>query len=240
MLTITDYILLIVTAVSACNGWRRGFLRSLAGPLSLVVCSIFSFLYFQKTHNLLLSLLLGALGPFLLNIILSSFLGIWQKTANENKPISPSSRILGGFFNGSWNICILILFLILILLTPANLFGLTKVRNDISHSLTFSFLNQFMPDHRPLLDHFPNTARVFQDPLKLKAVESSQEYQDLMHDDKIQNILSDKNLIEQIRQGEVAKVLNNPKIQEVSQDQELIKKFFALEKNLLKESSAEK
>lgn len=169
LLTTTDYIVLIVVGLSALHGWSRGFLRSLLGPFSLILGSIFSFFYFQRTHNLFLSLLLCVLGPLLLNILFALFLG-GKKTTSEDQPISSNSRALGALFNVSWNAGLLILFLFCILMIPANVFGLTKIQDDIRRSVAF---------------------------------------------------------------GEMTKVLSNPKIQEISQDKELIKKFLDLESSIL-------
>jgi len=234
LLTITDYIVLIVVSLSTFNGWRRGFLRSLLGPLSLVLCSVLSFVYFQKTHNLFWSLLLCVLGPLLLNILLPLLLKIGQKTAPEDKSISSSSRILGALFNLSWNTGTLILFLVWILMLPANVFGLAKIHSDINGSMTISLLNQLLPNYLPLVDHFQNTWRVLNDPKERKMIESSPEYTALSQDEKIQGILADQDLIDQIRRGEMAKILSNPKIQEIFQDKELIKKFLALENSILR------
>jgi len=234
LLTITDYIVLVVVSLSTLNGWRRGFLRSLLGPLSLVVCSVLSFVYFQKTHNLFWSLLLCILGPLLLNILLALLLRSGQKTDEEGQSISSGSRILGALFNLSWNTGILILFLVWILMIPANVFGLAKIHSDINGSMTISLLNQRLPNHLPLVDHFQNTWRVLNNPKERKMIESSLEYKAIAQDEKIQGILADQNLIGQIHRGEMTKVLSNPNIQEIFQDKELIKKFLALENSILR------
>ena len=119
------------------------------------------------------------------------------------------------------------------LLIPARVFGLTKIHNDISRSLTFAFFHQLIPDHLPAIDHFQNTWRVLNDPTERQAIESSPEYKAVSEDNKIQSILTDQDLLEQIHRGEMDKVLGNPKIQEIFQDKELLKKFLALESSLL-------
>ncbi|HLD70212.1 MAG TPA: CvpA family protein [Candidatus Omnitrophota bacterium] len=237
MLTITDYIVLIVVGLSTLNGWRRGFLRSILGPLALILCSFFSLIYFQITHNLFLTLLFGILGPILLNILFALLLGSGKKTTPENQSISSISRILGALFNFSWNTGLLILFLVWILIIPANVFGLAKIHSDINRSLTISLLNKLLPDRLPMVERFQNTWNVLNDPKKRGAIESSLEYKAIAQDQKIQNILADQNLIEQIRRGEIAKVLSNPKIREISQDKELIKKFLDLESSILRKES---
>jgi len=117
---------------------------------------------------------------------------------------------------------------------PANVFGLAKIHSDINGSMTISLLNQLLPNYLPLVDHFQNTWRVLNDPKERKMIESSPEYTALSQDEKIQGILADQDLIDQIRRGEMAKILSNPKIQEIFQDKELIKKFLALENSILR------
>lgn len=232
LLTTTDYIVLIVVGLSALHGWSQGFLRSILGPVALVLCSFLAFLYFQTTHNLFGALLFGTLGPILLNVLFALLLG-GKKTNPDDQPISSNSRALGALFNLSWNTGLLILFLFCILLIPANAFGLTKIHSDINRSATISLLNKLLPKHLPPVEHFQKTLNVLKDPKERGAIESSAEYKAIAQDQKIKNILTDQNLIEQIRRGEMAKVLSNPKIQELSHDKELIKKFLDLESSVL-------
>lgn len=231
LLTITDYILLAVVILSTTHGWRRGFLRSILGPFSLVACLIFSFFYFQITHNFLVSLLLCVFGPILLNILLALFLGLWSKPPKDES-LSLLSRMLGAFFSLSWNTALLILFLAWILLIPADVWGFKKIQDNISRSRSLLIFNQLLPI--PPVDHFQNTWRAIHDPAQRKDIESSPEYKAISEDKKIRAILADETLIEEIRKGEIAKVIGNPKIQEIFQDPELLKKFLALESSLLR------
>lgn len=237
LLTMTDYIVLAVVILSTIHGWRWGFLRSILGPFSLVVCLIFSFFYFQITHNFLLSLLLCVFGPVLLNILLALFLGLWPKPPKDES-LSLLSRMLGAFFSLSWNTALLILFLAWILLIPAHVLGLTKIQDAISRSRSLLIFNQFLPI--PAVDHFQNTWRAINDPQQRKAIESSPEYKALAEDQKIQAVLADEVLVEQIRKGDMAKVIGHPKIQAIFQDEELIKKFFAFQGSLLRKEPPRK
>ena len=77
-------------------------------------------------------------------------------------------------------------------------------------------------------------------PEERKVIESSPEYKAISQDEKIQSILADQDLMDQIRRGEMAKVLSNSKIQKIFQDQRLVKKFLALESSILRKEPPQK
>jgi len=88
-----DIIIVIFLLYLAVSGWLAGFTRTLIGPLALALGIGVGVIYFQKTHNALLTFSIITLSPILIGIIFSVFLFIWNKTVARNKPIAPSSRI---------------------------------------------------------------------------------------------------------------------------------------------------
>jgi len=236
--SITDYLVLFLLIFGAWHGWRYGVVRSLIYPFSFLISCIVSILYFQKSHNLGLSLLIGIFGPIAVNILLSFILTIWQKTANCNQPPLLLSRVLGCFLNPLWNISILFVLLVFIARLPSiNLLQFKRIQDDINHSLTFSWLDQYVLKDIPSLKQFSNTLTILKDPAHAKALASTKEYQTLINDEKIQNILSDETLRQQIQNGDIGKLLTNPKIQIILKDPELLEKFGNLEKVLMKQKN---
>ena len=63
LMTITDLIVIVLSAFYFWNGWRKGFLHSLLGPASVVVCFGAAFLYYQQTHNIFVSFMISCFGP---------------------------------------------------------------------------------------------------------------------------------------------------------------------------------
>ena len=123
-MAITDAIVAVILIYSSWDGWRRGFLRTLLGPVSLLLATIVSYFYYNFTHDFLKSLLIGLIGPFVLNIILAVVLTLWNKTVNQNQKANNFSRAWGGLFNLVWMGGIILLTLVLLVFMPPNTFGI--------------------------------------------------------------------------------------------------------------------
>ena len=237
MLAITDYAVLFLLIFFVCNGWRSGVARSILHPLSFLISGIVGIIYYQVTKNLAISLVIGVTGSIIINLLFSLILTIWQKTANKNQPPSLASSLLGGVFNLLWNFSILFVFLILLTKLPStNFLKLKDIQNDIAHSFIFSRLNNGVSKEIPSVHQFNHALNVLKDPSHSEKITSTKEYQALINDEDIQNILADETLKQQIHDGNVGKLITNPKIQMIFQSPQLLQKFANFEKLLWKEN----
>ena len=236
MISITDGIILVVAIFSFWSGWQKGLMRTLLGPLSLLIGTIASYLYYSFTHKVLNSLLIGLIGPIVLNIILSLLLSVWNKTVDNNQKTTRLSRVAGGFLNILWTGGLIVLVLILIVMIPPHVFGLEMIKADLNRSAAYCLIRQFMKDKVPASNTMENTLNVF-NPAQLKTIQDTPEYKTLMADEKIQSILSNEETMQQIRRKNIAKLLANPEFLKLFQDEQLMKKILDMNLRLLKEGS---
>lgn len=232
----TDGLILIVMLFSFWRGWQKGLLRTLLGPLSLFVGTIASYLYYSYKHDFLISILIGLLGPIVLNIILSVLLSIWNKTVDRNQKATNFSRAGGGFLNLFWTSGLVVLVLILLAMLPPHVFGLDKFKADLNRSISYSLVQQFIQDKVPPQNKMENTLNVF-NPGQLKTIKDTKEYKTLMEDKKVQAILSNEETMKQIQRKDFAKLLSNAEFLKIFQDEQLMKKIMDLNMRVLKEGS---
>ena len=76
---------------------------------------------------------------------------------------------------------------------------------------------------------------IFQNPDKLQQFQSTKEFKALMTDDNLKEIFSDKEIVEQLQNKDYGKLLTNPKIQSIFQNEQVLKKMFALNKKIMTE-----
>ena len=88
-MTLTDFTILILSLFLLSRGSERGFMRSLMDPVSLIIATIVCILYYQATRDLIVTLLIGLLGPILLNYIFKAILQTYATATNTN--IAPAS-----------------------------------------------------------------------------------------------------------------------------------------------------
>ena len=141
MITITDGALLLISLYSFWAGWQRGLFRALLGPLSLGIATAASYLYYVATKQMIISLLIGLIGPVVLNIVLSVVLSVWNKTVNQDQKLSSVSRTFGGIFNLVWADGLCLLVLIFLMVIPPLVPGIDKIQDDLNRSLTYSLVH---------------------------------------------------------------------------------------------------
>jgi len=236
---ITDYIIVAAILYLFYKGWSKGLLRTLLGPLSLVICCVAGFAYYQKTQNLSISLLISIIGPFILTMLTSLGLKFWRKAVSDKTAPSLSSSLMGSMFSILWGGSYIVLILFTIKMIPPQVFSFRsvwyeKVQNDVTSSKSYAILDGLIKDRMPAASlDLKKIALMMQDPSFIEQFESTEEFQNLVEDKRLKAIFSDEETAELIRSKNYIKILSNPKIQAVFQDQELLEKMFALNKRIM-------
>src|SRR3989344_5524128 len=98
----TDSIILALTLFFSYRGWSQGLLRTLIGPIALLLGCIMAVIHYSQNHNIIMAFAISVVAPMLLNLSLSFVLTIWNKTINTDKTISPASRAWGAGLCALW------------------------------------------------------------------------------------------------------------------------------------------
>ncbi len=138
---ITDYIAAAVLLFFFFTGWRKGFFKTILGPITMIVGCVMGYLYYQKTHNMAVSLGICIIGPFMINFLVSLVLKIWHKAVNDDAPLALMSRLFGGAFSLFWGSCYLVMTLILIGIVPIRIGWFEKVQDDVLASKSYAFID---------------------------------------------------------------------------------------------------
>lgn len=233
-LAITDYITLLAILYFAQKGWRKGLMRMVLGPVSLAAGIIIGVVYYHKSHNMTISFLAGAVSPFIIRFLATLILALWVKSSNEKPSLSTSSRLTGCAFSILWGGCYLAVFLILFGLAPLRLGPLGKIHTDVTGSKSYALLNRWIGKKSPLAStNLTKISNVLRDPRQLEQYKTTEEFNSLMEDKQLQDILADEEIAVQLNKQDYAKLLTNPKIQAIFQDEQMVKKIMALNKVIL-------
>ncbi len=225
MISLTDVVIIALTVYFFVAGWLKGVLRTLIGPISMIVSLIAGQIYFHQTHHMVLSLAILVFGPIILTIVFSIILTLWHKVVDKGESLSPASRLAGGFLNVSWGIALIVFALALVVFIPENIPGLKGFKEGVVNSKSYAFVERWIKNKIPYLPGIENTIAVSQNPEQLEKLQSTTEYHTLFNDEKIQEILSDEETLNQIKDKDFAKLLTNPKIMTLLDDEELLKKL---------------
>jgi hypothetical protein len=231
----TDICILIISAYYFIGGWQKGFLRTIFGPIALILGSILSYYYYKQTGNLVISILIGLIVPFALNIILSLMIGIWQKSNDEEKEMFTLGSLLGAICNLVWGLTITSLMIFLFLLVPLQISTLQQCQENIHQSQYYSFLNKkFSLDLRKDAMGLDSIQEILKDPKKIERLQNSDGFQALINDERMQKIFNNEKTVSDMKSNNFGELLKNPDFMQLLNDQELTAKILKAYKDMIK------
>lgn len=223
-MTVTDVATLLLSIFFLVRGASRGFLNSLTGPFSIIAASAISIIYYQTTRDIIASLLIGLISPWILNLLLKFLIKILVKATTDTKQPRLSSRLGGALLTFAWGWVFIILTLILLTVLPPWGETLTTIHDDVSSSASYIYIA------KPLEEHFFATSK--QNATAVTSETSSSDVKSLIEDPRFQKVLKDPDIQKEIDARDIAKLMNNPKIidlvQQIMNDPAAMKKVFAL------------
>ena len=199
----TDATILIILAIIIANGAHQGFLRSLGGPLSLLIGLILGTTGYILTKNILSGLLIGILATFLLTWLINSV--IRARFSDTSSRLTIIGRIAGGTINLLWGGSILFLFLLILTLIPLKRFGLISFAQDMDRSFTYTTIAKMLSSLPP----------------SKKQIDPA-----LANDPRIQNLLNDPAIHQSAEIRDFRQLLANPTVAAVTKDPSLLLKLF--------------
>lgn len=221
---ITDLIVILVIAFLLWRGSSRGILQSLIGPFAFITATAGAYLYYQSTHNILISLAIGILGPMVLYWTLLILLrSIAKLLGGETQP-NILSRIAGAAVTTAWGLIIFIPIIIMLSLFPNFHPKIKEMTTDIKNSRTYASIRPYLkwlnlPEDKAQVVAAPSVHK--SKPIHTNALAEIQE------DKHMQELLNDPVLKEALEQKNYAALLSNPKIMQMAQDPEFVKKLMA-------------
>jgi len=126
--------------------------------------------------------------------------------------------------------------IILLTLAPLKFAQFKKVRNNITQSKYYALINKISGGKAATASlDIQKIAKIFQDPSKMKNLESTKEFQNLQKSDKFMALVNDPEIIKQSEEKNILAIAKNPKVLELLKDKDLMSQLFAFQKNLINE-----
>ena len=228
-MSITDAISALISLLFACNGWNKGILRIILGPIAMIAASVASYAYYQATQNILISLVIGLFGPFIIKLGLELLLRLWKDNRRSLEP-QLVSRALGATAGFLWGACIIVLTVVLIAVVPLpdSMASLQKIQNDVKRSFIYTRL-PFSFGQNSTGGQTADTLKLLNNEQFAETIKNSGEYKTLMDDPDIQALITDEETIKQIEKKDLGKLLTNSKFQKILQDPKLLQKMINLQ-----------
>ncbi len=222
-MTVTDILTLILSIVFLMVGASRGFLQSLMGPVAMIVATIISIIYYQCTANIVVSLLIGLLGPILISLILKFLLRTWTVVTNSDIKPDALSAMAGAVLTFIWGWIFIIFTLILLTVLPLWGDAFTAIHRDVAKSSSYAMASHV--EDRLFSGSKQNVTAV-------ASVASAADAKSLAQDPRFQAVLQDPDIQKDIEAHDIVKLMRNPKmmklVQQLMSDPVAMKKLMAL------------
>ena len=219
---ITDFITFFLSLFFLARGAMRGFVQSLTLPFSIIVTTVLSIIYFQLTKEIILSLVIGLIGPFLMDFALKLLLITFAKATNTEIKPNALSRLGGSLLTLAWGWVFIAFTLVLLAVLPPWGKIMTNVHENVLKSASFAMVK---PWSESLFAGSKQNAAV-------EATPSSGEAKTLAEDPRFQQVLQDPEVQKAIDAHDMVKLMRNPKMMELTRqimsDPETLKKVMAV------------
>jgi len=178
---------------------------------------------------MIVSLIIGLIGPFVLCFLLKFILKLWVRALN-NDIQQPGfiSRLAGGALTLIWGWVFIVLFLILLVVLPTLWGNLMAVHNDVIKSASYQIVAK--PIKEAFFNGPPQNTVVPSDNSTIR-----DDARSLADDPRFQAITQDPEIQKDIDAHDFAKLMSNPKmmhlVQQVMSDPATMKKVFAIYKS---------
>ncbi len=223
-MAITDLITLLLSVFLLMRGSSRGFLNSLLGPLCLILASVISILYYQATKDIVISLIIGLIGPLLLVFILKFFIRTLSGDIETSSTLL--SRLGGALLTLIWGWVFIVLTLFVLTLLPPLGKVTIAMHDDIVRSKSYLLVK---PVEKLIFAAQPSNTTAN------KKASVTADAQSLAHDQRFQKVMQDPEIQKAVEERNFAKLMSHPKIMELTQqimnDPEALKKVLAVYKN---------
>ncbi|MBF0511033.1 MAG: CvpA family protein [Candidatus Omnitrophica bacterium] len=233
----TDIVVLLLSILFLVRGASRGFMRSLFGPFSMIVATLMSIIYYQITKNIIVSLIIGLVGPFLLHLLLRIIFSEITASESFNKKPRAMSQLAGALLTFCWGWVFIAITLILLTFIPPLTGFLETIQKNVSQSYSYHFV-------KPLQDRF------FPPPKqnKVEEVENENtnvlsEAQSLAQDPHFQKMIQDPEIKQEMENRDIAALMKRPQVldfaQQVMSNPALMKKVMDIYKHQKAETNSQ-
>jgi hypothetical protein len=226
MLTITDMTVIVLLVILAANGAYQGLLRSLVGPVALIISLILTGFVYLSTKSFSATFLTAILSPFFFAWIIVSALKKWLNS-EEAPRLSIVSRVGGQIVNVVWGSIVIFVTIAFLAFFPFNRFDLAGVSKDVHRSVSFRLIEPMFIDKALHYEPRPDPATCeaglcSTSEQDLQALASDPQIQAIMNDPRVQRLQNDPDAQKAMENRDYGALVNNPTIRELTMDPQFL------------------
>jgi hypothetical protein len=229
-----DIIYIMLLAFFFFRGWIRGMLHAIIGPACLAFWTVIGIINYDLTENIIKAITITIVGSFLTSAAIHLLLFIGRRSVHKDHRgyVFIGSRLLGGILNVGWNGLLTAFLAITLTLMPLNFLGLKNAQKNIETSATYAKFYTYLISPFPTIRNVLITVSVFKNYSILKRYKDTPEYQAVFSHPKIQQLINNPDLMKKFYSKDSLSLLKDPYIRDLIQDQDLITNISNLGKRI--------
>jgi hypothetical protein len=236
-----DITFLLFVLFFFVNGFVKGFLRTILGPITLIITVFAAYYYYSQTQNLLTSFLIGFLGPIFLRILFFLILNIFDLALSKKaENISLLSRLSGGLINTFWGGAYIIAAIYFLAIVPISHPKVKALQENINSSLIFKIIDKQTQNYEPMKAfQIKDVLSGLQDPKVIERVKESGEFKELSDSPAFQNFFDNPEVQTLLDNQDIPGLMKSPELQSLISDKDALKKIMDLNKKIIEEKNSE-
>jgi len=223
----TDIVIGFFLILFIWEGWSNGLLRTLIGPVCVILCCLFASLYFDVTDNIVIAFFIAVAGSVILGIIVSVLFMWWRKSVDKKyrNAVFPGSRTAGAAISLTWLGGLTIAAFLLFAFLPTSLNAMQKIQQDIDQSRICQWSSDNIFTRMPLSRRIFSVLSIFKDKERLTELTNSIEFKTFLADPKVEAIAQDPRIVQLCENKRIVTLLFHPKITGLLRDSRVMQKL---------------
>ncbi len=241
-MNIMDAIVLGLLCVSLWIGWRRGFVRTIMGPVSMAVC-VYAAYYYLRTAGLVIAVCISLLGPVVIALLMK--LARWilykpQDKAAEEGTLTMVNHWLGMAASFGWAVFLIWVTYLAVVYTyvPVRLTILDPVYRTVINSTGYRLFCRV--SGRDTLCRAQQSG--FQSggdgaAVDMDRIRTSEEYTRLITRPEVKRLFENETFLTYARERNFSGIIQDKEFQQILADPEVLKDFMKLYQRMVEVQS---
>ncbi len=212
-----DKIIIAILFFFFLSGWLRGFLKSMIGPVSFLLCFISAVIFYDLNRNILMAVLIATVGTIALAITFNVLLALGLSTVHKEfrGKTFLLSRLLGSLINIFWQGNIFFVFIIIFSTLPINNQKFESIQKQITESKIVSFYYEKVVNRDNRIKAVLASFLAIKDPNQMQLISNTKEFTNFYNHAKVQKFLNDPQVIDALAAKDSVALLSNPALKEL-------------------------
>jgi len=236
-----DLCVFILVGYLTVSGLSKGVIRIILELAILCLCIVISYFAYKITQNFMISTITLIVSSLTFSILIKLFFkSLKRRHKGRFREISFLNSLSGGIVGLVWGLFWAVVILFVIDIVPEEIPRISPVKRVVRDSKSFQVVRALAKKYQTtsIINGLYYLSKIVSDEEQLNNLRKHEGFQKLLKNEKLQAIISDEEMLQHIRNRDIAKIMNDPKFIALLGDLKLMQQFMSIDFKKVVESSS--